>query len=117
MSLEADLVTTLQAQCPRVFPSHAPLDTLRPFVTWDHLGGDALRYMDGTAASKRLASLQINVWADTKAAGVALMLAIEDALCAASAFTASPVGAMQGGYEHDAALYRSFQEFQVLGTR
>lgn len=117
MSLETDVVTAVQAQCPRVYPSEAPLATPRPFVTWDHLGGDPLRYMDGTAADKRMAQLQLTVWSDTKAEAVALMLAIEGAMCTAAGFTASPVGALQGGFEHEAALFRSFQEFSVLGTR
>ena len=117
MSLESDLVTTLLAVCPRVHPSSAPLDSPRPFVTWDHLGGDPLRYMEGTAASKRMAQIQVNVWADTKAQAVSLMLAAEYALCGAVAFTASPVAALQGDFDHDAQVYRSLQEFTVLGVR
>lgn len=117
MSLESDLVATLQTQCPRVHPGDGPLDSERPFITWDHLGGDPLRYLDGTAANKRMAQIQINVWADTKAAALVLSLAIEEALCTAGAYTASPVAALQGGYEHDAGLFRSLQEFTVLGTR
>ncbi len=117
MSLESDVVAAVQTQCPRVYPSEAPLATLRPFVTWDHLGGDPLRYMDGTAADKRMAQLQLTVWADTKAEAVTTMLAIENAMCTAAGFTASPVGALQGGFEHDAGLFRSFQEFTVLGVR
>ena len=117
MSLEADVTTTLLTQCPRVFPGTAPVATARPFVTWDHVGGDPLRYVDGTAADKRMANLQITVWADRKAEGMALMLAIETALCSAGAYTASPVGGFAGGFEHDADLYRHLQEFQILGAR
>ena len=117
MSLETDVVARLQTQCPRVYPSQAPLNTQRPFLTYDHLGGDALRYMDGTAADKRMAQLQITVWAADKPGSVALMLAVEEAMCTAPAFSCSPVGALQSGYEHDGEIYRSFQEFTVLGVR
>lgn len=117
MSLETDVVAVLQAQCPRVYPSQAPLNTQRPFLTYDHLGGDALRYMDGTAADKRMAQLQITVWAADKPGAVSLMLAVEEAMCTAAGFSCAPVGALQSGYEHEGEIYRSFQEFTVLGVR
>ena len=117
MSLETDVVDVLEAQCPRVAPGEAELNTPRPFVTWDHIGGDPLRYLDGTAAAQRLVRLQVSVWAETKAEAVTLQLAIENALCAAAAFTCTPIGALQGGFEHDAGLYRSFQEVEILGAR
>ncbi len=117
MSLEQDLVAVAQTQCPRVYPSTAPVNTPRPFVTWDHIGGDSLRYMEGTAPTTRLAQLQVTVWADTKNEGTALQLALEDAFCNAAGFTCSPLGGLQGGYEHDAQLWRTYQDYEVLGQR
>lgn len=119
MSLEADVVAVLQGQCPRVFPGGAPLDTPRPFLTWEQIGGDSLRYIEGTAAPQRLALLQINLWAATKAQAISLILAIEEALCTAPAFTASPNGAHQGRYEDavEPPLYGAQQDFTVLGAR
>ena len=119
MSLETDLVTVLQTQCPRVFPSTAPVNTTRPFVTWEHIGGDPLRYMDNTAAAQRLALLQINAYASTKAEALTLALAIENALCAASAFAARPSSGPRGDHSADVepALYWTLQDYEVLGTR
>ncbi len=119
MSLETDFVTVLQAQCPRVFPATAPVNTTRPFVTWEHIGGDPLRYVDNTAAPQRLAMLQVNAYASTKAEALTLALAIESALCAASTVTARPVGGPRGDHSADVepALYWALQEFEVLGAR
>jgi hypothetical protein len=117
VSLESDVLAVLQAQCPRVYPSQAPLNTVRPFLTYDHLGGDALRYMDGTAANKRMAQLQVTVWAADKPTAITLMLAVEEAMCTAAAFSCAPVGALQSGYEYEGEIFRSFQEFSVLGAR
>lgn len=117
MSLETDVVATLETQCPRVFPSTAPVNTARPFVTWEHVGGDPLRYIDGTAAVQRHAMLQLTIVADTKAEALALSLAVESALCAAAAYTAVPQAALQGRHDDDMNLYLAFQEFAVLGTR
>lgn len=119
MSLETDVVNVLQALCPRVFPGTAPLNTVRPFVTWEHIGGDPLRYMDGTAAAQRWAQLQINTWCNTKAEAVDLALAIETAMCTSAWFTADPVGAFTGRTEDqvEPVLYGAQQEFAVLGAR
>lgn len=119
MSLETDLVTALQAQCARVYPGDAPLNTPRPFVTWEHIGGDPLRYIDGSAAAQRQALVQIDVWATTKAEAWTLALAIETALAATSVFTARPIGAARGRTERDVEpmLYGAEQEFEILGTR
>lgn len=119
MSLETEFVALLQVWCPRVHPGTAPLNTQRPFVTWEHIGGDPLRYVDGTAADKRHALVQVNVWAATKAEAWSLALSLETALCDSAAFTASPVGAPRGRTEQDVEpwLYGAEQEFQVLGTR
>lgn len=119
MSLETAVVAVLQAQCPRVYPNTAPLDTPRPFVTWDHIGGDPLRYLEGTAAAQRMVLLQVNVWAATKAQAVSLGLAIEEALCTAPALSVSPNSALQGRFEDavEPPLYGSVQDFTVLGTR
>lgn len=119
MSLETDVVTVLQTQCPRVFPASAPVNTQRPFVTWEHIGGDPLRYIDNTAAAQRLALLQVNTYASTKAEALTLALALEDALCASTAFSARPSGGPRGDHsdEVEPALYWALQDFEVLGTR
>ncbi len=119
MSLETDFVAVLQTQCPRVFPGEAPVNTARPFVTWEHIGGDPLRYVDNTAAAQRLAMLQVNAYASTKAEAIALALAIENALCAASTVTARPNGGLRGDSSTDVepTLYWALQEFEVLGAR
>lgn len=119
MSLETDMVAVLQGQCPRVHPGSAPLNTPRPFVTWEHIGGDPLRYVDGTAADKRHALVQLNVWAASKTEALALALSLETALTGSALFTARPTGAMRGRTEQDVEpwLYGFEQDFEILGTR
>jgi hypothetical protein len=119
MSLETDMVAVLQGQCPRVHPGSAPLNTPRPFVTWEHIGGDPLRYVDGTAADKRHALVQLNVWAASKAEAWDLALNIENALASYTGFSARPTGAARGRTEQDVEpwLYGAEQDFEILGTR
>lgn len=117
MSLEADFVAVLKTCCPRVFPDSAPANEPRPFVTWAQLGGDAARYLDNTPMAKRLAQLQVDTWAATKAEAQQLAREIEDALCAASTINARPVADQSGRQDEYVDAYGVTQEFEVHGAR
>lgn len=120
MSIEATLTTALQALCPRVSPDVAPLGTARPYVTYQGIGGRSLRWLDKSAADKRHTHFQINVWADTRAAALLLIRAIEDALCAATAFSAMPYGEPRSVTEElpdEQLLYGCIQDFDIYSLR
>lgn len=117
MSIETELVTVLKTQCANTYPDTAPITAPRPFVVWRHMGGDPLRYMDGTAAAQRHATILVEAWASTRQAANELMLAIEGALCTAGAFTCDPQAAFSGAFDDDLSLYSAQQEFSILGTR
>ena len=67
MSMEPTFVALLQVRCPRVYPVAAPVNTERPYITWQHIGGQSLRFVDNTAADKRHTMVQVNVWHSTLA--------------------------------------------------
>lgn len=117
MSFESQLFGVLQAACPRVFPDVAPLGTLTPYVTWQQLGGESLRFLDNTAADRRNVLLQINSWSKTRAEATALIRQIEDALCASALFIAKPEGEALSTYEADTALYGCIQRFSIYASR
>lgn len=115
--MEQALVSLLRSLCPRTYPDTAPLSTVRPYVTWQLIGGTALRYVDNTPADKRMSMVQINVWADTRAGALTLARSIEDALCASTAFTATVNGEPIATVEEDLNLYGTIQDFTILGAR
>lgn len=117
MALEEDLVAALQAECPRVFVGTAPYGTPMPYVTWQHIGGDSLRYVDNTPAAKRHPQIQINTWDDTPLKAMALIRRIEERLCAAAAFTASPQGEPVGAYDDADITSGYLQTYSILGDR
>lgn len=117
MSLETDFVAVLKTCCDSVFPGSAPASQPRPFVTWEQLGGDAARYVDNTPMAKRLALLQVDTWATTKAAAMQLAREIEDALCAATTITARPLSDQSGRQDEYVDAYGVTQEFEVHGAR
>lgn len=117
MALESDLIVELKALCPRVHIGTAPYGTAMPYVTWQHIGGDPLRYVDNTPADKRRPEIQINTWAATPMQAFALIQQIEERLCAATAFQADPIGEPIGAYDDADIASGYLQTFKILGVR
>ncbi|MBU1816430.1 MAG: DUF3168 domain-containing protein [Gammaproteobacteria bacterium] len=117
MTMESDLSTLLKTVCPRVFPDVAPSGTAKPFVTWQGIGGEALGYLDNTAADKRHTLMQVNAWSTTRLQALQLIRDVEAAMRASGAFVATPVGEAMSSYEQDTALYGCIQRFEIYSLR
>ena len=117
MTVESDLAALLQALCPRVSPDFAPAGTARPFITYQAIAGQALRFADNTAADKRHTLMQINVWAASRAAALLLVRQVEDAMCSATAFTARPAAEPSSDSDSDLSLYGCLQDFDIWSAR
>jgi hypothetical protein len=115
--MESDLSALLKTVCPRSFPDVAPVNTPMPYVTFQHVGGPALRYYDNTPMDKRHSAMQINVWAKTRAECLLIARQIEDAMCSASVFNARPESEPIGNPEPDFARYGTVQDFTILAAR
>ncbi len=119
MSLQADLVALLKVRCPRVFTDVASLNTPRPYVTFQFIGGRSLRWLDGAASDKRQTRVQVNVWADTRAACTTLIQQIEDDLAAATDFHATvesePINTVETDIEP--TRYGATQDFLIYSAR
>lgn len=117
MSMESDLVTLLKSLCARTYPDIAPEETATPYITWQGLGGESLRYVEGSAANRRNTLMQINVWSATRLEALTLIRQIEDALCVSAAFTAKPRGEPMSTYESDTLLYGCIQRYEIWSIR
>lgn len=117
MSMESSLFTLLSAVCPRVFPDVAPTSTAKPYVTFQAIGGETLRFLDNTAADKRNTKVQINVFAATRLESITLIRAIEDAMCASAAFIARPEAEPMHDYDADMLTYQAMQDFSIFASR
>lgn len=115
--MEAALHALLLTLCPRVYPDAAPAGTARPFIVWQQVGGQALRYADNTAPALRHRLVQVSVWTASRTEALALVRSVEDALCAATAFTARPSGESRSSAEPDIGFYESQQDFDIWGAR
>lgn len=118
MTIEADIYTTLQGLVGgRCFPDVAPLTTVRPYITYTQIGGEAISYVENTLPSSKNGRFQVNVWADTRASASSTILLVEAALLTSSTFQARAVGAPSSGYEPDVPVYGSMQDFSIWSNR
>lgn len=125
MALEEELIRRLKLQSTRVFSPTATFNTPRPYVTWQHIGGQAVRYVDNTAPDKRNAFIQINAWADNKKAALDLLRKIEEELCIVTdgKFVAVPMEEPSDAYiegnegQQPGQLCGALQTFRVWGVR
>lgn len=117
MTVEADLFNVLKAICPRAYPDIAPTNTIRPYVTYQQIGGKAVSYVDPSIPSLKNGEYQINIWADTRTQASAMALQIEAALITANAFQARPLSAPASDYDYDMLVYGSRQDFSIWSDR
>jgi hypothetical protein len=117
MTLEINLTTVLKTICQRTYTDFADTGTLRPYVTFQQLGGDVIKQLGGGVASKENAVVQINVWADSRAEARSMMNAIEVAVIAAATFQSRAVAAMQSDFDSDMQRYCSRQDFSIWFDR
>lgn len=118
MTIEAEIYSALNGLVGnRCFPDLAPLSTVRPYITYVQIGGEAISYLDNTVPDGKIGRFQINVWGDTRASVSALMLQVEAAMIQATAFQARPLSAPSSDYDHDSLVYGAMQDFSVFSTR
>lgn len=109
MTMEADLTTLLKTICPRVSPDIAATGSVRPYVTYQQIGGGVINPLNNDAPGKRNAVVQINVWSSLRSEAIALIDQIETAM--RTFHSARPQGARFNDYDHDMLVYGSQQEF------
>jgi hypothetical protein len=113
MTVETDLVTVIGGLCSgRVFPDVAPIDTARPYVTYQQVGGLTIDPIDGDVPNLKNARMQVNVWADTRSAANVLMRQIEDAL-RPPPYNARPLSALIARYEEMTKMRGAQQDFSI----
>lgn len=114
MSIDAQIFTALALLvADRVYPDVAPEGTVRPYLTYQQVGGKALNYVEGSIPGKRNARIQINAWADARLAASELSEQAEDALRLVPGLQAEVLGARVSIFEEDTKLRGARQDFSV----
>jgi hypothetical protein len=112
VSVESTIYDTLKGLVGnRVFPDVAPENTVRPYMTYQQVGGEAINFLDATVPSKRNGRWQVNVWADSRLQAAALSRQAEDAMRTAAGLLTTVLGAPVAIYEPDTKLFGAIQDF------
>lgn len=112
MSMESTLTAALQALAPgRVYPDVAPVGAVRPYITYQQVGGSSINFIDPTLPDKRNSRVQINVWADNRKAAAELARLIEDTIRVTTALQPTVLGSFTSDYETDTKLFGTMQDF------
>lgn len=117
MTAETTLSALLKALCPRVYPDVAPDGTTAPYITWQAIGGESIRFLDNTDGGKRVTLMQVSVWSLTRSEALSLIRQAEDLMCISSAFQCRPEGGAISTYEPDTRLYGCIQRFSILAAK
>ena len=113
MSVESDIFAVLGALASnRVYPDVAPTGVVKPYFTYQQVGGPAINFLNGIP-DKRSGRFQVNVWATTRAQAMTLIRQAEDALRLSAALNASTQGGAVALYEDDTKLYGARQDFGI----
>ncbi len=113
MTIEATVVTALGSLCSgRIFPDWAPVDTARPYVVYQQVGGDVLNPINGDVPGYHNARIQFMAWADTRLQANALMRQIEDAL-RPHPINGRPIGALMARAEPLTKQRGAQQDFSI----
>ena len=117
MTIEASIKTVLGTACARVFPDFAPVNTTRPYVTYQQVGGDVVNPLAKEVPDLQMGEFQVNVWANSRASAASTMLAVESAMRLASTFTAKPVSAPIADFDADVPVFGARMDFHVWSAR
>ena len=118
MSAEIELFAVLKSLVSnRVYPDIAPLGAVHPYITWQGVGGQSLRFIDNTAADKRHTRMQVNCWAVSRLQANLIARQAEDALCASTVFQATPLGEPVSNFDSETKTYSTMQDFSIFSTR
>jgi hypothetical protein len=112
------MLTILQAALSpladgRVFPDIAPENTLRPYITWQEVGGQPINFLDQALPGKANARIQINVWADTRLDASFLTAQVETVMRQTTVLQTTVLGNAISRYEPDTKLKGYMQDFSI----
>ncbi len=77
--IEPTLVAVLNSVIDgHVYPDTAPIDAVKPYITYQQVGGIPVNFLGQESSDKKNSRIQINVWSATRAEANTLMRQIED---------------------------------------
>lgn len=111
MTVESDILSTLGGLVSsRVYPDVAPDFAVKPFITYQQIGGKPANFLAGIP-SKKNGRFQISVWATTRVEAMDLIRQVEDSL--RTSMTATTEGGAVSLYDEETKLRGARQDFSI----
>lgn len=98
----------------RVFPDVAPLNTARPFITYQAVGGAPVNFLSGDRPDKQPVRMQVNVWAERRAEASEVGMLVEDAMRSATELQVEVLTGRVATYDEETDLRGTMQDFQMF---
>lgn len=118
MGFETEIYNALKGLVSnRIFPDVAPTATVRPYITWQKIGGRSINYTENSIPAQQHSRVQINVWADTRLSANTVAKQVEDTLRQSATIAAAPEAEAMADYDSDMNLYGTIQDFSILSSR
>ena len=97
----------------RVFPDVAPLNTERPFITYQAVGGAPDNYLSGDLPEKQQVRMQVNVWAARRTEASEIGMLVEDAMRSARHLQVEVISGRVATYDEETDLRGTMQDFSM----
>lgn len=112
MTVEFDIFDALKGLVGnRVYPDVGPADVLKPYATYQQVGGIPLNFVENAVPSKSHGRFQVNVWSTSRAECASLSRQAAAALI--TGLLAEKMSEPIAMYEEDTKLYGSMQDFGI----
>jgi hypothetical protein len=112
MTIESEVFRIVSAVVGgRCFPDTAPLNTTRPYATYQQVGGMLLQPLAKVVADKGSAHMQINIWHSSRLNARLLEYAVESAMVTDENIIARKIVESVYEYDDDLKLFGFRMEF------
>ena len=98
----------------RVFPDVAPLDTVKPYITYQVVGGEPMNFLSGDRPNKQHVRMQVNVWASHRIEASEVGMLVEDALRSATALQVEVASGRVATYDEETDSRGIMQDFMLF---
>jgi len=99
----------------RIFPDVAPANTVKPYVTYQSVGGAPINFITGEKPERQLHRVQVNCWAERRDDASTLGMLVEDAMrSVGDELQTEVVTGRVATYDEETDLRGTMQDFQIF---
>ena len=98
----------------RIFPDVAEVNTTKPYITYQAVGGEPMNFLSGDRPDKQRVRIQVNVWSERRIEASEIGMLVEDALRSATALQVEVASGRVATYDEGTNLRGTMQDFMLF---